>query len=467
MILVKKYSSHIIKLILVGILIIGVYSCNVGTEYVRPEQNIAQEYNEQFPKDSAISNIPWWKLFKDPVLVNLIDSALVNNKDVKMAALRIQQSQLALDISKADLYPSINYGVVGSSSVNSENSKFSNSVSPVVNVSYTIDFWHKIKNLNEIALQNYLATEEAYRALQMGLISAVSQAYIGLRDLDNRLSISEKTAKNFQANLDVMQARSNAGMISDVDLYQAKIQLSEAQTAVEVFERSRVQIENSISILLGSTPVSIERGLPLYEQLSLPEVPVGVPSELLDRRPDILIAERNLNAQTINIGVTEALKYPSITLSADLGAEVVNPSLLFASFGAQILGPIFNSGKIKKSVEIEKLKTEELLNNYQYTFINAVKEVEDAMIAVETYNNEYALRNDQMQMATKAAELSWVRYDGGLTSYLEVLNLQSSQFNAELRASEAFKQEMISLVKLYEALGGGWTTDESNIPNQE
>lgn len=460
--LIQKYSYLV--LFLLGIYMV---SCNVGKVYVKPEQETTFEYRLDFPKDSAITNIMWWELFKDSVLVNLIDTTLVNNKDIKIAASRIQQSQLYIDISRADLYPSVNYGVIGSSSVNSKNTQFSNSIAPIINVSYTVDLWGKIKNLNEIALQDYLASEEAYKALHIGLVSTMAQAYISLRDVDNRLLIAEKTAKNFQYNLDVMQARFNGGFISEVDLYQAKIQLSEANTAVEVFVRSRGQLENSISILLGSAPVEIPRGLPLYEQISLPEIPVGLPSELLNRRPDILVAERNLHAQTLRIGVAEALKYPSLTLSVDIGAEVLSPSLLFANLGSQLLGPLFNSKKLQKNVEIEELRTEQLLYSYQFTFINAVKEVEDAMIATETYKNEFKLRNDQMEMATKAAHLSWVRYDGGLTSYLEVLNLQSSQFSAELRASEAFKQEMVSIVKLYEALGGGWTPnpEEETIEN--
>jgi multidrug efflux system outer membrane protein len=207
--------------------------------------------------------------------------------------------------------------------------------------------------------------------------------------------------------------------------------------------------------------MEISRGLPLGDQISLPETPVGFPSELLNRRPDIIEAERKLHAQTLRIGVAESLKYPSLTLTSNMGAELINPSLFFADLGAQLLGPIFNGKRIVKGIEVEKARTEQLLNNYQNTFLIALQEVEDAMIAEETYKREYQLRKEQMEMAKKAAHLSWVRYDGGLTSYLEVLSLQSSQFNAELKASEALKLRLISIVNLYEALGGGW------IPGQE
>ena len=450
---------HIIIPIILGLLII---SCNVSKEYSRPEIETLDNYNLDFPKDSAITNLDWWQLFNDQVLIELIDSALVNNKEMNAAISRIEQSIVLMDISRADLNPSINYGLVGSSTYNSATSNTANTVTPVVNISYTFDLWGKIKSLNEIALQNYLTTEYSHRALQISLISAVAQTYIELRDIDNRLIISKKTAANFEANLNVMQARFNAGFISEVDLAQAKIQLSEAKTAIVVFERIREQIQNTIAILVGVPDIKIDQGLDLYNQLKIKDIPVGIPSELLNRRPDVLIAEQQLHAQTLQIGVAEALKYPSLTLSADLGVELINPSFLFTSLGGQLLGPLFNSKKLQNNVTLEELKTEELLYKYENSFINAVNEVKNTMISVKTYDAEYKLRYEQMELATSASELSWVRYDGGLTSYLEVLNLQSSQFSAELKASEAFTLHLSSIIKLYEALGGGWDIETIN-----
>ena len=457
---VLKYGA---LMVLFGLVSLQLQSCKVSADYERQEMEGPEVYNQDFPKDSSIANLPWWKLFNDSILVDLIDTALVNNKSIQVAISRIQEAQLQIDIAKADYYPAIGYNAYGSSLANSEVSGLSNQVGGGVNVSYTVDLWQKIKTLNKIALQNYLATEDAYRALNISIVSAMASAYVSLRDIDNRLIIAEKTAKNFQENLDVMQARFNAGFISEVDLSQAKIQVSEAKTAVEIFDRSRGQIENAISVILGTAPRSIPRGLPLYEQITIPEMPVGLPSELIDRRPDIVQAERRLHAQTLRIGVAEALKYPSLTLSLDMGAQLVNPSFLFADLGAQLLGPIFNAGKLQRNVEVEEARTKQLLLDYEASYLFALQEVEDAMIAVQTYKREYNLRNEQMEMATKASELSWVRYDGGLTSYLEVLNLQTSQFNAELKASEAFKNEITSIISLYEALGGGWYVEPEEV----
>ena len=459
----KKILKYGLFLILFGLMSLYLESCKVGQDYKRQEMKGPEIFSQDFPKDSSITNLSWWELFNDSILVDLIDTALVNNKSIQVAISRIEEAGLQIDIAKADYYPLIGYNAYGSSLVNSEVSGLSNQVGGGVNVSYTVDLWQKIKTMNKIALQNYLATEDAYKSLNISIVSAMASAYVSLRDLDNRMIISEKTAQNFQENLDVMQARFNAGFISEVDLSQSKIQLSEAKTALEIFNRSRVQIENAISVLQGTAPRSIPRGLPLYDQISVPEIPVGLPSELLDRRPDIVQAERRLHAQTLRIGVAEALKYPSLTLSLNMGAQLVNPSFLFADLGAQLLGPIFNAGKLKRNVEVEEARTKQLLLDYESSYLVALQEVEDAMIAVKTYRREYELRNEQMEMATRASQLSWVRYDGGLTSYLEVLNLQTSQFNAELKASEAFKNEITSIINLYEALGGGWYVELETI----
>ena len=441
---------------LITMILLNLFSCKVGEDYVREEQNLPETYRQDAVTESSIASIKWWELFKDPVLVNLIDTALKENQNIKIAITRLEESQLFFEISKADFYPSVNYYSDASSGINSETSEVSNSLAAGVNVGYTVDLWQRIKSLNEAARQEYLATEYAYRGVTITVISSVASAYISLRDIDNRLLISEKTAKNFTDNLAVMQARFDGGFVNEVDLTQSKIQLIEAEATIVVLLRSRQQLENGISILMGSVPIEIPRGLELHEQIALPEVPTGIPSELISRRPDVLEAERRLEAQHIRIGAAEALQYPSLTISLEMGASLLNPVTLFADLGAQLFGPIFNGGRIKKGIELEEKSTEGLLYNYELSYLNAIKEVEDAMIAQRTFNREHALRTSQMALATKASLLAWVRYDGGLTSYLEVLTLQSSQFSAELRASLALQQELQSIIELYTALGGGW-----------
>ena len=441
---------------LFAMILFNLCSCKIGEEYIRREQNLPETYRQDANTETSIATIKWWELFKDPVLVNLINTALKENQNIKIAITRLEESQIFFNISKAGFYPNINYYGGASSGINSETSDFSNSIAAGVNVSYTVDLWQRIKSLNESARQEYLATEYAHRAVTISVISAVASAYISLRDLDNRLIISEKTAQNFKDNLDVMQARFDGGFVNEVDLTQSKIQLIEAEATIQVLLRSRLQLENGISVLMGSVPIDIPRGLAIQEQITLPEVPTGIPSELISRRPDVLEAERRLEAQHLKIGAAEALQYPTLTVSLDMGVSLLNPVTLFADLGAQLFGPIFNGGQIKKGIELEEKRTERLLYKYQLSYLSAIKEVEDAMIAQRTFNEEHALRKNQMELATTASQLAWVRYDGGLTSYLEVLSLQSSQFSAELKASAALQQELQSIIDLYTSLGGGW-----------
>lgn len=451
-----------------AVFLLVLHACKLGPEYTRTVSVDRDSFRENFPDGQVIANMPWWELFGDTVLTGLIHTALENNRDLRIALGRIREARASVDIVRADLYPRINYSIDGSSSVNTEQPGFTNQGTGVVDVSYTVDLWGRIRRLNEAALQEYLATEEAYRALHIMIVSGVANAYITLRDLDNRLIISEKTAGSWKSNLDIVEARYKGGFVSEVDLNQARIQLSSALTASQTFIRLRAQTENAISLLLGELPRSIPRGLPLTEQVFPPDLPVGLPSELLDRRPDVLASERRLEAQTARIGAAEALKYPSLTLSADVGMQFANPTAGFAALGAQVLGPLFNSKANKRRVEVEIARTEQLLNNYEFTFLNAVREVEDAMIAVETYRKELELRQEQVVAAEDAARLSWVRYDGGLTSYLEVLDLQRSSFNSQLQASETMQLQLTSTVQLYQALGGGWLPeqDSTNTGNQ-
>lgn len=464
MIRLKANRESVLSFLAGGILLtVALNSCKIGPNYVRPVEPLPKTYSQNFPSDSSIANIPWWSLFNDTVLENIIRVTIENNKDLKSSVARMNEARAAIGIAKADLYPRVNYSAGGSSSVSTGASGLNNDYSALVDVSYTIDMWGKLSRLNEAALQEYLATEEAYRALKIMLIAETATAYITLRDLDSRLVIAEQTTETWKANLEIVKARYKGGFVSEVDLNMAKIQLLEAQTSIQTFTRLRKQIENAISVLMGMPPQSIARGLLLVQQVFPPDLPAGMPSELLDRRPDILLAERQLNAQTERIGVAEALKYPSFTINANTGLNFVNPVAGFASFGAQLLGPIFNSKANDFRIEIEKERTVELLNKYENSFLMALREVEDAMISVTTYKNEFELRKEQVMAARDAVKLSWIRYDGGMTNYIEVLDLQRSSFNSELKASEALQLQLTSTIRLYQALGGGWNNTTDSI----
>ncbi len=438
-------------------------NCKLGEVYERPEDLQYQAYRSDVDAGNSIANLPWWQLFGDDVLLQLIETGIENNLDLKTAFARINEAEAQLGVVRANLFPRINYG--GDGSLNNstvEGSEFSSSANVFTTISYQVDLWGRFRNLSDAALNEYLATEEAYRSLTLIIVSSIAQSYLLLRDLDNRLYIAERTAETWQDNLDIVEARFNAGIISEVDLRQSEIQVQEALTTIQTFTRLRVQTENSISILLGLPPMEIERGMTLQDQIFPLELPTGLPSELLDRRPDVLASERRLEAQTFRVGAAEALQYPSLNLNADLGAIFAGSTALFYDLGAQVFGPIFNSKENKRQLEIEKARSEQLLFTYKNTFLNALKEVEDARIAVETYKKEFEARSRQVEAASTALELSWVRYESGVTSYLEILDLQRSQFASLLKASETLQLQLTSSVQLYQALGGGWQISQDD-----
>jgi multidrug efflux system outer membrane protein len=364
-----------------------------------------------------------------------------------------------LDIAKTQLYPSINYGVSGDIGANTAESGTTQSAIAAANVSYTLDIWGRIRNQNEAALQAYLATEMAYNQVRATLVSQIATIYFTLRDIDNKIIISENMLGSLTDFRDIIQARYDGGFISKVDLNQVIIQQKEAEVTLQALFRGRRQVENALSTLLASAPKSIPRGLLLQEQVFPSEFPTGVPVGLLQRRPSILIAERQLKAQLAIIGATEALLYPNFTISLDLGAQLTDPTLFFTSLAGNLAGPIFNKGRIKSSIEFEEERYIQLVNEYEQGYLLALQEVEDALIAIDTYRREYEIRQEQLDLAQEALDLSWVRYNEGVTSFLEFINLQNSLFSSQLIASESYKLHLESVVRLYLALGGGWSNE--------
>lgn len=455
----KNNKNFLIGIFIMSMLFLS--GCKVGPNYTQPETNAPESYQLKYTSDTTIANMPWWELFRDTVLQEIIKTTLANNRDLKVAYLRIQESGLQMDIVRSNLYPRIDYSASGSAAATTDGS-ISN-FNPSVGLSYEIDLWGKWKRSNEAAFQAYLSTEEAYRSVMIGLIAEVANNYLLLRDLDNRILISEKMAETWEKNLEIVISRHKAGLVSGVNLDQAEIQLHEALVSIRVNERLRAVTENSISVLMGTPPGNIPRGTTLESQVFPPDIPVGLPSELLSRRPDILQAERELRAQSERIGIAEALKYPSLTLSLDLGATFEPSSLGFASLGAQLFGPLLNLKANQKRVEIEKNRTEQVLNNYEQKFLLAMEEVENAMVSAQKFQQEYELRNQQMQSADSALKLSWIRYESGLVEYLEILDLQRSQFRSYIEASKSRQLQLTSTVTLYKALGGGWVPEQDSL----
>lgn len=438
-------------------LVIFIAACNVQEKFVQPKVEIADTFNNTAEVDSSsFSDLQWWEMFNDTTLILLINEGLNNNIPIQNMAIGIKQAQLQYEIARSMLSPQLGYGAQGTLDGNTVETGLNYNVLASVNVSYTLDFWGRLSNQRDASFQAYLATEIAYYQVRASLIAQIASLYFTLRDVDNKIIVAEEMIENMTKFRDVIDARYMGGFVSKVDINQADIQLKGAEFTLQSLHRTRTQIENALSIAIGSQPKEIKRGLPIEEQLLPDELPSGVPIYLLKRRPDILISERELMAQLRTIDATQALKYPNITLSFDLGTQLFNPALIFSQLGANLVGPIFNRGRINKSINIQEEQYNILVNNYVQTYYIALQEVEDALIGIDTYQNEFEIRNEQLDLSSEALDLSWVRYNEGVTPLLDFLNLQKSLFTSQLQVSESYKLRLQSMVKLYLALGGGW-----------
>ena len=453
------------------VLAISVSSCKVGPNYTRQEfSKMPSNFRFGEGTPDSVINLQWWELFNDPTLKTLIETALANNQDIQITASRIEEARANVGFKKSDQFPHFNYN--GNASRTQQNIPALNTKGPfndfsaVGSLSWEIDFWGKYRRGTEAARAELLASVYGQRVLQIELISEVIQTYFLLQDFKNRLSISVKTLESRKESLRIIQERFNEGIVAEIDLNQAQIQEAIAQGAIPFFERAVAQTENSLSILLGESPRAFVEQLDLRVSIEPPAIPEGIPSEILLRRPDVMEAEQYIIAQNARIGVAQAMRFPSISLTGFLGAATSDLSTLGSgdalawSVGGGIFGPIFNFGKNKRRVEIERQRMIQDSLFYVKTILNTFREVEDALIEVSTLKDESTARIRQMKIAQNAAELSKLRYDKGVTSYLEVLDSERSQFDAELSASETYRLYLSSYVKLYQALGGGWITEQ-------
>ena len=449
----------------------------LGPDYERPELDIPSTYREHVVSGESVANLSWWELFEDAQLQALITTALEENKDLAIAISRIGEAYAAVTIVRAEQFPFIDaVGNVGRGKVSEEinpEAQTDDNYFAGASLSFEIDFWGRFRRATEAQRAELLATEAAFRNVTITLVSNVASTYFMLRDLDEQLIISKRTLQARQESLDLIQARFDKGTVPELDVNQAQIEVAIAEVSVAALERSIVQTENSLRILLGRNPGPVKRGLNLNEQALPLKIPVGLPSELLQRRPDLITAEQQLHAQTARIGVAEALRYPSFSLTGNFGFESTELSDLNSSdaktwnlFG-NVFFPIFNSGQLKAQVEVEKARTDQAMLLYEQTLQQSLREVEDALVSIRTFKNEQAARSRQVTAARNAAKLSRARYNGGVVDYLEVLDTERTLFAAELAESEALRQYLNSIVLLYRSLGGGWLPTEPEEGLQE
>ncbi len=447
--------------------------CAVGPNYKRPSTDVPGIYRGATPQDAAqpaaaesLGDQKWWEVFQDKQLQDLIHAALQQNYDVRIAATRILEAQAQLGITRADQLPTISGGA---SAVNERNPRtkffpqYETSANQVdVSLAWELDFWGKYRRATEAARANLLATEWAREAVKSTLVRDVATAYFQLRSLDLQLEISRRTLKSRQDSLQLTQKLANGGATSMLDVRQAEQLVSTAAETIPDLERQIEQQENFLSTLLGNNPGPIARGMKLTEQPHAPDVPAGLPSSLLERRPDIREAEAQLIAANAQIGVAKAAYFPQINLTATAGYQSSALTSLFSgpaglwSFGGSLVQPIFTGGRIRSGVKFSEARQQEIVLTYRQTIQQAFRGVSDALVE---YHKDREFREYQQQLAFSAqdaAQLSEMRYRGGAASYLEVLTNETNYFNAELGLAQAQANELVALVQIYQNLGGGW-----------
>ena len=468
------------------VLAIVASGCTVGPNYQRPKIDVPAAYRGSIPPENtspeaaqkgaearrtqstglSLGDQKWSEVFQDPQLQELIRTALARNYDLQIAAARIMEARAQLGITRADQLPTIG---AGGSAVNQRYARQkplpemeTNASSAGASFEWDLDFWGRYRRATEAARANLLATVWARRTVISTLVSNVSAAYFQLRTYDFQLEISRRTLASRQDSLKLTQTLAAGGAANMLDVRQAEQLVALAAESIPDLERRIQQQENFISTLLGDNPGPIARGMTLTEQPHLPEVPAGIPSRLLDRRPDIRAAEAQLVAANAEIGVARAAFFPQITLTAHSGFQSAALSSLltgpagFWNFGGSLAQPIFAGGRIKSGVRLAEARQRELVLNYQRTIQQALRGVSDALVG---YQKSHEFRQHQQELVTAAQDasrLSDVRYRGGAASYLEVLTNETNAFNAELGLAEAQLGELLSLVEIYRSLGGGW-----------
>ena len=460
------------EIFVVGLLAMLCAGCAVGPNYKRPAVPAPPEYRGLSPDQTGRSvaasfgEQKWWDAFQDEVLSDLIRTALKQNYDVRIAAARILQARAQVGISRADQLPSVS---AGASAVNERLPRTvgvpgietsANQVS--LSLAWELDFWGKFRRATESARANLLSQEWAQRQVIRSLVSDVASAYFQLRELDLELEISRQTLASRKDSLRLTQILADGGATSMLDVRQAEQLVFTAAASIPDLERRIEQQENFISILLGNNPQGVARGRKLVDQPHALEVPAGLPSALLERRPDIRQAEQQLAAANAQIGVAKADYFPQISLTASGGYESSALTGLFSgpaglwTFGGSAIQPVFEGGRIRNRVRFARARTEEATAVYQQTVQEAFRDVSDALVGYRK-SQEFRIQQEQLtHSAEEATKLSNMRYKGGATSYLEVLDSDTRYFSAQLNLAQADLNELQAFVGLYSALGGGW-----------
>jgi multidrug efflux system outer membrane protein len=445
--------------------------CAVGPNYKRPLVPVpAQFYGEERAAEAearSLADVPWWEVFDDPILKHLIEEAVRNGFDARLSAARVQEARARYGIVRSQLFPSVDYEGGWQRSRRDQIVDPSGTArtawSVDVGFSWELDLWGRIRRLSEAAWAEYLATEEGRRGVLLSLVSDVAIAYMDLRELDDELEIAKRTTAAFQDTYNLFNRRLEGGAASALETARAEGSLGQVAAQIPEIERAIVARENQINFLLGRNPQPIPREGPLVALP--PDVPPGLPSALLERRPDIRQAEQFLIAANAGVGAAKADFFPRLSLTGFFGN--VSPELgdLFShgktwSIGAGLLGPIFQGGRIKRRYEAAQARWQQARIEYEATTTNAFGEVSRSLVDRTKLVETERQRARAVAAFQEAVRLANVRYNSGLSAYFEVLEAQQQLFPAEISLAQTRRDQLVAVVNLYRALGGGWPAEE-------
>jgi multidrug efflux system outer membrane protein len=452
-------------------------ACTLGPDYSRPKVETPPDWRIDYPKASDVANTKWWEQLGDPALDGLIEMSLRGNLQVQAAAARVDQLLGALATTRSQFFPQ--FGYYGDASRNRASERGPTAIPPgtdptyslyegALTASWQIDLFGRVRRQTEAVQAQVYASEQGRRGIILSIASATAASYIGLRALDRQLEIAQATAKNYADSVRLFELRFKRGAVSEVELRQVESQYYQALAAIPALEQAVAAQENLISVLIGRNPETIPRGKTL-DELKPPAIPVGLPSELLERRPDILQAEQNLVAANAGIGAAKALYFPTISLtgafgsvSTDFSDFLTGPSRAWA-VGANLAGPIFTFGGIRGQVQSAESAQVEALLNYRQTILLAFQETNDALVGAQKKAAETDAQVKRVKALRDYARLSRLRFDNGAASYIEVLYAENELFAAELTAVNTQADQFTQIINVYKAMGGGWVDISDTI----
>jgi multidrug efflux system outer membrane protein len=437
----------------------------VGPNYQRPAVDVPGQYRGLAPGLGAgqpFGEMKWESVFTDEVLQSLIKEALTNNYDFRIAASNILQAEASLGVTRANQLPTLSgtFGVQNQRSAAYPGAPTFDTAGLQLN--YLVDFWGQYRRATEAARANLLASQYAQRLVQTTLIASVASAYFQLRQLDSQLDFSRQTVASDQDSLRINTINYKGGEYAITDVYQAKLLVEQAEAEVITLQQSIEQTENQLSLLLGRNPGAINRGLPLVDEPHLDEVPVGLPSAILERRPDVRQAEESLVAANANVGVAKAAFFPQIPLTASFGASstaltsFLQGPATFWALGGELSQPLYTGGRITSGYRLALAQREQAELTYKQTVQQAFADVSNGLVAYRQSRLYRVKLQEQTTTYRETSRLANVRFTGGATSFLEVLTTQQQYFSSELQTTQAWYAELQSYVQLYQALGGGW-----------